>query len=147
MDKIKPLFTATATAAGGRNGHTESSDGIVSADLSVPKEMGGPGKPGTATPEHLFAAGYAACFGGALDFVAKRQKKDASKARVTAAVSIGPREGGGFGLAVRLQVEDRSLPQPELAALAKEAHEQICPYSHATRNNVDVQLAVLGATP
>jgi lipoyl-dependent peroxiredoxin len=70
MDKIKPLFTATATAVGGRNGHSESSDGIVAVDLSVPKEMGGPGKPGTATPEHLFAAGYAACFGGAIDFVA-----------------------------------------------------------------------------
>ena len=119
MDKIKPLFTATATASGGRNGHTESSDGIVKADLSVPKEMGGPGKPGTATPEHLFAAGYAACFGGALDFVAKRQKKDASKAKVTAAVAIGPREAGGFGIAVKLQVEDRSLPQAELAALVQ----------------------------
>ena len=98
MDKIKPLFTATATAVGGRNGHSESSDGIVAVDLSVPKEMGGPGKPGTATPEHLFAAGYAACFGGAIDFVAKQHKKDASKAIVTCAVSIGPREGGGFGL-------------------------------------------------
>ena len=69
MDKIKPLFTATATATGGRNGHTQSSDGMVSVDLSVPKEMGGPGRAGTATPEHLFAAGYADCFGGALDFV------------------------------------------------------------------------------
>jgi Ohr subfamily peroxiredoxin len=144
MDKIKPLFTATASATGGRNGHTESSDGVVSADLSVPKEMGGAGKPGTATPEHLFAAGYAACFGGALDFVAKRYKKDASKAKVTAAVAIGPREAGGFGIAVKLQVEDRSLPQAELAAFAREAHEQICPYSHATRNNVDVQLTVTG---
>jgi len=144
MDRIKPLYTATATAVGGRNGHTESDDGVVKADLSVPKEMGGYGKPGTATPEHLFAAGYAACFGGALDFVAKRQKRDASKAKVTCAVSIGPREGGGFGLAVKLRVEDRSLPQGDLAALAKEAHEQICPYSHATRNNVDVQLEVFG---
>src|SRR4029453_4461990 len=111
MDKIKPLFTATATAKGGRNGHTESSDGIVRADLSVPKAMGGPGRPGTATPEHLFAAGYAACFGGALDFVGKQHKKDASKAKVTTAVSIGPREGGGFGLAVKLHVEDKGLPQ------------------------------------
>jgi lipoyl-dependent peroxiredoxin len=145
MDKIKPLFTATATATGGRNGHTESSDGIVHADLSVPKEMGGPGKPGTATPEHLFAAGYAACFGGALDFVGKQHKKDASKAKVVCAVSIGPREGGGFGLAVKLNVEDKSLPQAELAALAKEAHEKICPYSHATRGNVDVALEVVGA--
>ena len=71
MDKINPLFTATATATGGRNGHSESSDGMVKVDLSVPKEMGGPGKPNTATPEHLFAAGYAACFGGAVDFVDK----------------------------------------------------------------------------
>jgi len=91
MDTIKPLFTATATATGGRNGHTQASDGSVSADLSVPKAMGGPGKPGTTTPEHLFAAGYAACFGGALDFVGKQQKKDASKASVTADVSIGRR--------------------------------------------------------
>jgi len=145
MDKIKPLFTATATATGGRNGHTQSSDGIVKADLSVPKDMGGPGKPNTATPEHLFAAGYAACFGGALDFVGKQHKKDASKAAVTAAVSIGPREGGGFGLAVKLRVEDRSLPQAELAALAQEAHEKICPYSHATRWNVDVQIETVGS--
>ena len=96
MDKIKPLFTATATVTGGRNGHAQSSDGAVSVDLSVPKEMGGPGKPGTATPEHLFAVGYAACFGGALDLVAKQHKQDASKAKVTCAVSIGPRDGGGF---------------------------------------------------
>jgi organic hydroperoxide reductase OsmC/OhrA len=83
MDKIKPLYTAAATATGGRNGHTESSDGIVKADLSVPKEMGGPGKPGKATLEHLFAAGHAACFGGALDFVGKQHRKDASKASIT----------------------------------------------------------------
>jgi len=117
----------------------------VKADLSVPKAMGGPGKPDTTTPEHLFAAGYAACFGGALDYVAKQHKKDGTKAKITAEVSIGPREKGGFGLAVKLLVEDSSLPQAELAALANEAHEQICPYSHATRGNVDVQLEVKGA--
>ena len=144
MDKIKPLFTATATAVGGRNGHTEASDGTVAVDLSVPKAMGGPGKPGTATPEHLFAAGYAACFGGAIDFVAKQHKKDASKAIVTCAVSIGPREEGGFGLSIRMHVEDKGLKQAELAALVKEAHEKICPYSHATRNNVDVAFDVVG---
>jgi osmotically inducible protein OsmC len=144
MDKIKSLYTAHATATGGRNGHTESSDGVVKADLSLPKEMGGPGKPGTATPEHLFAAGYAACFGGALDFVAKQHKKDASKARVSCAVSIGPRELGGFGLAVGIKVEDRSLPQADLTAFAREAHEKICPYSHATRGNVDVQFEIVG---
>jgi Ohr subfamily peroxiredoxin len=144
VDTIKPLFTATATASGGRNGHTESDDGMVKADLSVPKAMGGPGKPGTATPEHLFAAGYAACFGGALDYVAKQHKKDAASARVTCAVTIGPRDGGGFGLAVRMRVEDRSLPQAELEALAKEAHEKVCPYSHATRGNVPVEFEVVG---
>src|SRR6201984_1544322 len=104
MDKIKPLFTATASATGGRNGHTETDDGMVKADLSVPRAMGGPGKPGTATPEHLFAAGYAACFGGALDYVAKQQRKDASKAKIICAVTIGPREGGGFCLAVKLHL-------------------------------------------
>ena len=115
MDKINPLYTATATATGGRNGHTESDDGMVKVDLSVPKAMGGPRKPGTATPEHLFAAGYAACFGGALDFIARQHKKDAS------------------------------LPQAELQSLANEAHEKICPYSHATRNNVPVEIEVKGA--
>jgi Ohr subfamily peroxiredoxin len=145
VDRIKPLFTATASAIGGRNGHTESGDGLIRADPSVPKEMGGPGKPGTATPEHLFAAGYAACFGGAIDFVAKQKKKDASKAKVTCAVSIGPREGGGFGLAVKMRVDDKSIAQAELAALVREAHEKICPYSHATRNNVEVAFEVVGS--
>lgn len=144
MDTIKSLFTATATATGGRNGHTQADDGSVGADLSVPKAMGGPGKPGTTTPEHLFAAGYAACFGGALDFVAKQQKKDATGATVTCAVSIGPRDAGGFGLEVKMRVEDKSLSQSDLEALAKEAHEQICPYSHATRNNVSVEFEVVG---
>ncbi len=142
---IKPLFTAKATATGGRNGHTQASDGSVSADLSVPKEMGGPGKPNTTTPEHLFAAGYAACFGGALDLIGRQHKKDASKASVTCEVTIGPRDAGGFGLAVKMLVEDASLPTADLEALVKEAHEKICPYSHATRNNVEVDISVKGA--
>jgi osmotically inducible protein OsmC len=112
--------------------------------LSVPKEMGGPGKPGTTTPEHLFATGYAACFGGALDFVAKSHKKDAANASVTCAVTIGPRDGGGFGLAVKMTVVDESLPKAELESFVKEAHEKICPYSHATRDNVDVAFDVRG---
>jgi osmotically inducible protein OsmC len=144
MDTIKPLFTAVATATGGRNGHTEAQDHSVAADLSVPKAMGGPGRPNTTTPEHLFAAGYAACFGGALDFVATQKKRNAKNAAVTCSVSIGPRDGGGFGIAVKLHVQDKSVPQAELAALAQEAHEKICPYSHATRNNVAVELAVEG---
>lgn len=146
MDKIKPLFTASASATGGRNGRTETNDGIVKFELSVPKEMGGPGKPGTATPEHLFAAGYAACFGGAIDYVAKQKKRDASKAKITCSVSIGPREGGGFGLAVKMRVEEPTIPQAELSALIDEAHEKICPYSHATRGNVEVIFEVAGKT-
>jgi Ohr subfamily peroxiredoxin len=145
MDNIKVLYTATATAKGGRNGHTQSNDGLVSVDLSVPKAMGGPGKAGATTPEDLFAAGYAACFGGALDYIAKQHKKNAAGATITCSVSIGPRDLGGFGLAVKLHVEDKSLPQADLEAYAREAHEQICPYSHATRNNVNVALEVVGA--
>ncbi len=145
MDSIKPLFTATATATGGRNGHTEASDGSVKADLSVPKAMGGPGRPGTATPEHLFAAGYAACYGGALDYVAKQQGKDATGAAITCAVTIGVRDAGGFGLAVKMRVEDKSLPQAVLEDLAREAHEKICPYSHATRGNVAVDFEIAGS--
>jgi len=142
---IKPLATIGAASTGGRNGHSATSDGIVSIDLSVPKSMGGPGKPGTGTPEHLFAAGYAACFGGALDYIARTHKKDASKATTTCTVSIGPREGGGFGLAVKLHVADPSLPKAELLAFANEAHEKICPYSHATRGNIPFELTVEGA--
>src|SRR5579872_6122025 len=139
MDKIKPLFTITATALGGRNGHSETNDGAVKVNLSVPKEMGGPGKPDTVTPEHLFAAGYAACFGGALDFIAKQNKKDASKAKIECSVSIGKREPTGFALSVKMRVEDNNLSQLDLSTLVKEAHEKICPYSHATRNNVEVE--------
>jgi len=142
---IKPLATIGAASTGGRNGHSATSDGIVSIDLSVPKSMGGAGKPGTGTPEHLFAAGYAACFGGALDYIARTHKKDASKATTTCTVSIGPREGGGFGLAVKLHVVDTSLPKAELLAFANEAHEKICPYSHATRGNIPFELTVEGA--
>jgi lipoyl-dependent peroxiredoxin len=144
MDKINPLFTATATAIGGRNGHTETSDGAIKADLSLPKAMGGQGKPGSATPEHLFAAGYAACFGSSLDFLAKQRKLDATKAKVTCAVSIGPREAGGYGIAVKMRVEDRGFAQTELDELVRQAHEEICPYSHATRGNLEVAFEVIG---
>ena len=143
MDKIKPLFTATATATGGRNGHTESSDGFVKADLSVPKEMGGPGKPGTATPEHLFAAGYAACFIGAMKFVASQGgPKVPADAAVTSTVGIGPRSAGGFGLDIELAVSLPGLPRADAEALVEKAH-QVCPYSNATRGNVDVRLTVV----
>ena len=141
---IKPLFTAHATAIGGRNGTTKADDGSVSVTLSVPKEMGGPGKGGTTTPEHLFACGYAACFGGALDFVAKQHKIDATGATITCATSIGPRDAGGFGIAVKMTVTDPSIPQDTLQTLTDETHATICPYSHATRGNVDVEITVKG---
>jgi Ohr subfamily peroxiredoxin len=145
ISPVKTQATVSATAIGGRNGHSETTDKLVSVDLSVPKAMGGPGKPNTATPEHLFAAGYAACFGGSLDFVAKTHKKDASKAKVTCMVSIGPREAGGLGLVVDLKIEDPSLPKAELEQFVREAHEKVCAYSHATRDNVAVSLTVVGA--
>lgn len=145
MDKINPIFTVTATAAGGRNGHSETTDGSVNVNLSLPKAMGGEEKPHTTTPEHLFAAGYAACFGGALEFVAKQHKQDASHAKVQCSVAIGPREKGGFGLAVTLNITDKTLSQADLSTLAHEAHEKICPYSHATRGNVEVKLEIHGA--
>lgn len=144
-DEINPLFTATATTVGGRNGRSESDDGSIKVDLSVPKELGGPGKPGTTTPEHLFAAGYASCFGGALDYIAKQHKKDASKAKISCAVSIGPRKKGGFGIEAAMRIEDKSLKEADLAELVKEAHEQICPYSHATRGNIKVTFEIVGA--
>jgi lipoyl-dependent peroxiredoxin len=146
MDKIKPLFTATATAVGGRNGHSEANDGSVKVNLSVPKEIGGPGKPDTTTPEHLFATGYAACFGGALDFIAKQYKKNATNAKVTCSVSIGARDGGGFALAVKMHIEDKSITQAELTTFVNEAHEKICPYSHATRGNIEVTFEVIGSS-
>jgi Ohr subfamily peroxiredoxin len=106
--------------------------------------MGGPGLPNTTTPEHLFAAGYAACFGGALEFVASQHKKDVSGTVVTCATSVGPREGGGFGIAVKMHVKVPNLPKAEAELLVNETHAKICPYSHATRGNIDVDVTVEG---
>ena len=145
IPSVKVLATAHASNVGGRNGHSETPDKLISVDLSVPKEMGGPGKPGTVTPEHLFAAGYSACFGGALELTAKAKGVNAKNAKVSAAVGVGPREGGGFGVTVKLTIEDSSLPQAELEAFVHEAHEKICPYSHATRGNIAVDFEVKGA--
>lgn len=142
---IKPLVTATANSTGGRNGRSETTDKAVSVNLSVPKGMGGPGLPNTTTPEHLFAAGYAACFGGAFDFVVSQHKKKAPNTVVTCDVSVGPREGGGFGIAVKMHIKATDLPTAEALAIAQEAHDKICPYSHATRGNIDFSLEVVGA--
>jgi len=138
---MKILFSATATATGGRNGHAEAADKSVSVDLSIPKEMGGPGKPGTTTPEHLFATGYAACFGSALEFVARGKKIDVAGSSVTAKVGIGQREGGGFGLEVTLDVKLPGHAQAAADALVAEAHT-VCPYSNAIEGNVAVTLKV-----
>ena len=142
---LKPLFTAVATATGGRNGRAATEDGLLSVELSAPQAMAGPRKGAAATPEHLFACGYAASFGGALDYVASRAGMHVKTASVTCSVSIGRQAGGGLALAVRLHVVDAKIPQVELEALALVAHEKICPYSHATRGNVQVELTVDGA--
>jgi osmotically inducible protein OsmC len=137
---VPALYTATATATGeGRNGHTRSSDGLIDLDLAVPKEMGGAG--GASNPEQLFAAGYAACFGSAIEVVGRRMKQDVSDAKVTAHVGIGATGDGGFGLEVELHVD---LPHADEAeAVVEKAHE-VCPYSNATRGNIDVKLIANG---
>jgi lipoyl-dependent peroxiredoxin len=134
-DKI--LYTAEALATGdGRSGHVRTADGLVDLDLTPPKEMGGEGT--GSNPEELFASGYAACFHGALRLVARRAKADVEGSTVTARVGIGP-EGQGFGLAVTLVVALPSV-EPEQARQLTEAAHQVCPYSNATRGNIDVKL-------
>jgi lipoyl-dependent peroxiredoxin len=135
------LYTATATATGdGRNGHTATDDGLLDLDVRIPTEMGGPG--GATNPEQLFAAGYAACFHSALKFVGAAEKADVAGTEVSASVSIGTLETGGFGLAVELDVHAPNLDRDTALALVDKAHE-VCPYSNATRGNVEVRLAVV----
>ncbi|HYC09793.1 MAG TPA: organic hydroperoxide resistance protein [Steroidobacteraceae bacterium] len=136
---IKVLYTAHATAVGGRNGHTQSSDGQVSVDLSIPKSMGGPGRPNTTTPEDLFAAGYAACFGSACEFVSRGMKLRPSSITVRSAVGIGEASDGGFGLTVELVAEIAGVSQADAERLVAAGHE-VCPYSRAIKGNVDVTL-------
>ena len=111
----------------------------MKADLSIPKEMGGPGKPNTTTPEHLFATGYAACFGSALEVVARQKKKSVDGSTVTANVGIGQKDGGGFGFEITLDAYVPGYSQADADALVKEAHT-VCPYSNALKGNVDVKL-------
>jgi osmotically inducible protein OsmC len=139
---LKVLATAHATAVGGRNGHTESDDKLVSVDLSVPKSMGGPGKPGTTTPEHLFAAGYAACFGGACEFMSRQLKLIPSSLTIKSAVSIGQTPEGGFGLAVELTAEVGGLSQEDAEKVVAAGHG-LCPYSNAIKGNVPVDINVV----
>jgi Ohr subfamily peroxiredoxin len=137
---MKILYTAEALATGdGRNGHARTTDGKIDVDLATPVEMGGSGK-GT-NPEQLFASGYAACFHSALRVVGKSTGADVSDSAVGARVGIGPNDAGGFGLAVTLEISLPHLSRDEAQALAEKAH-QVCPYSNATRNNIDVELVV-----
>lgn len=130
-------YTASATATGdGRNGHASTSDNAIDVELIVPKEMGGPG--GGTNPEQLFATGYAACFLGALKAGAKEHGVTLEDVSVTAEVGIGPREDKGFGLAVKLIVEFGGGVSQADAEKAVETGHQICPYTHATKGNVDV---------
>jgi len=139
---MKPMYTAVATATGGRQGHARSDDGLLDVQLATPKAMGGSGQ-GT-NPEQLFAAGYAACFQGAMMFLANQKKLDLSGSTVTGHVTIGAREDGpGFGLAVKHIVAIPGLGQADAEALVHEAH-QVCPYSNATRGNIPVEFEVHG---
>ncbi|KJK36689.1 Ohr subfamily peroxiredoxin [Streptomyces variegatus] len=133
------LYTAVATATHGREGRTVSSDGVLDLALGMPQALGGNGQ-GT-NPEQLFAAGYAACFGSALGLVGRGAKVDVSDAAVTAEVSIG-KQGEGFGLAVTLRVElPDSVDEATGRKLVEQAH-QVCPYSNATRGNIEVDLVI-----
>lgn len=131
-------YTASATSTGGRNGHVESSDGLIKLDLSIPKDLGGPGRPGTSNPEQLFAAGYAACLGSAIEFVASTDKVHIAKPEVTVQVTIDHNESGFF-LAVKLHAKIEGVDHATAQALVEKAH-QVCPYSKATRGNVNVEL-------
>ncbi|WP_224242454.1 organic hydroperoxide resistance protein [Hyalangium gracile] len=138
---MKTLYDTKATATGGREGRAQSADGVLSVALSTPKQLGGAGGPGT-NPEQLFAAGYAACFLSALKFIAgKAGTRVPNEATVTASVGIGEIPNG-FGLDIGLEINLPGIDRATAEALVHKAH-QVCPYSNATRNNIDVRLTVV----
>ena len=136
---MKTLYTASVTATGGRNGKVKSENGIVDFDVRMPKALGG-ANDNYLNPELLFAAGYSACFDSALNLVLQQNKVKA-ETTVKADVSIGQIENGGFGLAVVLSVSVLGVSLEEAKLYVEKAH-QVCPYSNATRNNIDVELIV-----
>ena len=139
---VKVLYKTQAKATGGRDGTAATLDGALNVKLSTPKELGGGGGSGN-NPEQLFAAGYAACFIGAMKAVASQGgPKVPADASVTSTVGIGPRSEGGFGLDIALDISLPGLARAEAEALVAKAH-QVCPYSNATRGNVDVKLTVV----
>jgi len=138
VSRVNVRYTASAVSTGeGRNGHVRSSDGLLELDLTTPTEMGGQG--GATNPEQLFAAGYAACFHSAMKGVARQEKVALGESTVSADVGIGPRDEGGFGLTVALHVAVAGLDQADADKLVAAAH-QVCPYSNATRGNIDVAI-------
>ena len=137
---MKTLYTTSVTAKGGRDGHVKSENGILELDVRTPKALGG-ASDDFANPEMLFAAGYSACFDSALNLVIRKSRIETGETTVNAKVSIGQTENGGFGLAVELDVNIPGVSQEEAQSLIEKAH-QVCPYSNATRNNIEVKLAV-----
>jgi lipoyl-dependent peroxiredoxin len=135
---MRALYTAEATAHGGREGHVRSSDGILDIDLRVPRQMGGPGGPGS-NPEQLFAAGYAACFESALRGVARSQKKPLRDGGLTARVTLNLTDDKRYLLGVELRGRFEGLAEEDTIALMRAAHD-VCPYSNATRGNIEVRL-------
>ncbi|QRG07630.1 organic hydroperoxide resistance protein [Xanthobacter dioxanivorans] len=140
---VNVLYSTSARATGGRDGHSATLDGAVDVKLTTPKELGGAGGDGV-NPEQLFATGYAACFLGAMKFVASQggSAKVPADASVTSTVGIGPRSEGGFGLEIALAVSLPGVDRDAGEALIAKAH-QVCPYSNATRNNIDVKLSLV----
>lgn len=137
------MYTAEATSSGGRQGRVRTADGVIDLPLSMPKELGGAGRPGASNPEALFAAGYAACFENALLRAARERKvRLDSGSSVTARVGIGRVENTRFTLKVDLAVSLPGIERPVAEELARAAHEEICPYSRATRGNIDVNVTV-----
>ncbi len=134
-------YTATATTTAGRNGHVKTSDGVIDMDLRLPKELGGPGGANATNPEALFAAGYSACFGQALIAIAASDKVKPEGVHVTAEVTIDKNDTGFF-LAVKLYAKIDGLDHETAEKMVKRAHEEVCPYSKATRGNIDVQVSV-----
>ncbi|WP_031082634.1 organic hydroperoxide resistance protein [Streptomyces sp. NRRL WC-3549] len=139
IQSIDVAYTAVATAENGRDGRVSTDDGKLDVVVNPPKEMGGSGA-GT-NPEQLFAAGYSACFQGALGVVARKEKVDITGSTVTASVSIGKTEAGGFGLEVAISASIPGVDQDTARSLVEKAH-QVCPYSNATRGNITVDLSV-----
>mgnify|MGYP003461224059 FL=1 len=137
---MKTLYTTSVTAKGGRDGHVKSENGILELDVRTPKALGG-ASDDFANPEMLFAAGYSACFDSALNLVIRKSKIETGETTVNAKVSIGQTETGGLGFPVELDVNTPGVSQEEAQSLIEKAH-QVCPYSNATRNNIEVKLAV-----